>query len=124
MDEKNVSSAQSGPNLESVSLKEDIDQSQAPLMDHLLELRGRLIKCVLAFVLGCIACIPFLKLIIQGLMWPFERAIVQYNIAQIDKGLPEIDLGLIATNCNFWRHCSGVSCDCFPSLQIYRAWII
>ena len=98
MDEKNVSSAQSGPNLESVSSKEDIDQSQAPLMDHLLELRGRLIKCVLAFVLGCIACIPFLKLIIQGLMWPFERAIVQYNIAQIDKGLPEIDLGLIATH--------------------------
>jgi sec-independent protein translocase protein TatC len=29
----------------------DIDASKAPLLDHLIELRGRLLKCVVAFVL-------------------------------------------------------------------------
>lgn len=77
---------------------DEVDASRAPLMDHLLELRSRLIKCVLGLVIGCIACIPFLKQIIQALMMPFERAVMQFNLRQIDKGLPEIDLSLIATH--------------------------
>jgi len=40
---------------------DDIEESKAPLMSHLLELRSRLIKCVLAVIAGCILCIPFLK---------------------------------------------------------------
>jgi len=90
--------AKKDEDVKAIGSDDDIDSSQAPLMDHLLELRSRLIKCVFAFVLGCIVCIPFLKLIIQGLMWPFEKAVIRYNIAQLDKGLPEIDLGLIATH--------------------------
>jgi len=81
-----------------IESEDEVDASRAPLMDHLLELRSRLIKCVVGFVIGCIACIPFLKQIIQGLMVPFERAIVSFNLRQIDKGLPEIDLSLIATH--------------------------
>ena len=80
------------------SEKDEVDASRAPLMQHLLELRSRLIRCVLALVVGCIACIPFLRHIIQGLMWPFERAVIRYNAAQIDANLPELDLGLIATH--------------------------
>ena len=30
----------------------DIDESTAPLLDHLIELRGRLIKCMIALVIG------------------------------------------------------------------------
>ncbi len=77
---------------------DEVDASRAPLMEHLLELRSRLIKCVLALIMGCIACIPFLRQIIQGLMWPFETAVLRYNAVQLEKGLPNIDLGLIATH--------------------------
>ena len=75
-----------------------VEGSKAPLMSHLLELRSRLIKCVLAVVAGCILCIPFLKQIIQLLMWPFEQAIIRYNVSLVDKGLEPVDLGLIATH--------------------------
>ena len=77
---------------------DDVEDSKAPLMSHLLELRSRLIKCVLAVVAGCILCLPFLKQIIQLLMWPFERAITLYNIGLVDKGVKPIDLSLIATH--------------------------
>lgn len=77
---------------------DEIEQSKAPLLSHLIELRSRLIKSVLAIVLGCIICIPFLKQIIQLLMWPFEQAIVRYNSGLVAKGLEPVDLGLIATH--------------------------
>lgn len=77
---------------------DEVEDSKAPLMSHLLELRSRLIKCVLAVVAGCILCLPFLKQIIQFLMWPFERAIELYNIGLVKEGLEPIDLALIATH--------------------------
>lgn len=36
--------------------EEEIEASRAPLMDHLLELRTRLVVCVAAFVVGFIGC--------------------------------------------------------------------
>ena len=39
--------------------QEDIDASEAPLMDHLLELRSRLMKCVLGFAIAFIASFFF-----------------------------------------------------------------
>ena len=77
---------------------DEIEESKAPLMSHLLELRSRLIKCVLAIVAGCIICIPFLKQIIELLMWPFKLAMVRYNAGLVEKGLEAVDLGLIATH--------------------------
>ena len=77
---------------------EDIEESKAPLMSHLLELRSRLIKCVLAIVAGCIICLPFLKQIIELLMWPFKLAILRYNTGLVSKGLEPVDLSLIATH--------------------------
>ncbi|WP_416878052.1 twin-arginine translocase subunit TatC [Litorimonas sp.] len=81
-----------------IETDDEVDASRAPLMDHLLELRSRLIRCVLALIIGCVVCIPFLRQIIQGLMWPFEQAMLKYNAAQFKAGFPEIDLGLIATH--------------------------
>ncbi len=81
-----------------IEVEESVDESRAPLMSHLLELRSRLIKCVLALVAGCIACIPFLRQIIEFLMRPFETALVRYNAKLTEKGLEVIDLGLIATH--------------------------
>ncbi len=50
---------------------EDIEASKAPLMDHLIELRSRLIKALLAFALAFIFCFAFAKQIYNILVWPF-----------------------------------------------------
>jgi sec-independent protein translocase protein TatC len=50
---------------------EDIEASKAPLMDHLIELRGRLIKALLAFGIAFIVCFVFAKQIYNVLVWPF-----------------------------------------------------
>lgn len=83
---------------EKVEHTDEVAASEAPLLDHLLELRSRLIKMCLAVVVGCILCAPFLRQIIAFLMEPFEKALVRYNIGLVEKGLDPIDLGLIATH--------------------------
>jgi sec-independent protein translocase protein TatC len=50
---------------------DDIEASKAPLMDHLIELRSRLIKALLAFGLAFIFCFFFAKQIYNVLVWPF-----------------------------------------------------
>ncbi len=50
---------------------EDIEATKAPLMDHLIELRGRLIKALLAFGIAFIFCFIFAKQIYNVLVWPF-----------------------------------------------------
>jgi sec-independent protein translocase protein TatC len=50
---------------------EDIEASKAPLMDHLIELRSRLIKALLGFGVAFILCFFFAKQIYNVLVWPF-----------------------------------------------------
>jgi len=50
---------------------EDIEATKAPLMDHLIELRARLIKALVAFFLCFILCFFFAKQIYNVLVWPF-----------------------------------------------------
>ncbi len=50
---------------------EDIESTKAPLMEHLIELRSRLIKAVLAFGLMFAVCFFFAKEIYNILVWPF-----------------------------------------------------
>ena len=42
--------------------QEDIDATKAPLLDHLIELRSRLIKAVVAFGLAFILCFFFARI--------------------------------------------------------------
>lgn len=77
---------------------DEVAQSEAPLLEHLLELRSRLIKMCAALAVGCIICAPFLRQIIAFLMRPFEVAMVRYNVGLVEKGMEPIDLGLIATH--------------------------
>jgi sec-independent protein translocase protein TatC len=79
-------------------LTSNIDDTKAPLMEHLVELRQRLIKCILAIILGCVICAPFLKEIIEILIWPFDIAINRYNFSLIASGAEGIKLDLIATH--------------------------
>jgi sec-independent protein translocase protein TatC len=50
---------------------EDIEATKAPLLEHLVELRSRLIKAVLAFGVMFAICFVFAKDIYNVLVWPF-----------------------------------------------------
>jgi sec-independent protein translocase protein TatC len=51
----------------------DIEATKAPLIDHLIELRARLIKALVAFLLMFFVCFFFAKDIYNILLVPFER---------------------------------------------------
>jgi sec-independent protein translocase protein TatC len=52
----------------------DIDETQAPLLDHLIELRGRLVRCVVALALAFGVCLYFAKPIFALLVQPLADA--------------------------------------------------
>ncbi|MGD9845916.1 MAG: twin-arginine translocase subunit TatC [Variibacter sp.] len=49
----------------------EIEASKAPLMEHLIELRSRLIKALIAFIVTFAVCFLFAKTIYNVLVWPF-----------------------------------------------------
>ncbi|WP_179380356.1 twin-arginine translocase subunit TatC [Jannaschia marina] len=50
----------------------EIDDSSAPLIEHLAELRTRLIRAVVAFLVGMVACFYFAQDILAFLLGPIE----------------------------------------------------
>ncbi len=57
-------------------MKEDeIDDSSAPLIEHLAELRNRLIKSVLAFIVGIVLVFVVAEPILQFLLHPIEATL-------------------------------------------------
>jgi sec-independent protein translocase protein TatC len=54
--------------------EQDVDASKAPLMDHLIELRSRLIKSLLAFMVMMIVCFAGAKYIYNILLFPYQLA--------------------------------------------------
>ena len=52
----------------------DIDETQAPLLDHLIELRGRLVRCVLALTIAFAGCLYFADTILGFLVRPLTEA--------------------------------------------------
>jgi sec-independent protein translocase protein TatC len=75
--------------------QEDIEATKAPLMEHLIELRSRLIKALIAFVIMFALCFVFAKQIYNILVWPFVwvagpehskfiyTALLEYFVTQI-----------------------------------------
>ncbi len=53
---------------------EDIDETQAPLLDHLIELRARLVRCVLALLVAFGVCLYFAEPILGFLIQPLKGA--------------------------------------------------
>jgi sec-independent protein translocase protein TatC len=51
--------------------EKQIEATKAPLMEHLVELRSRLIKALVAFVVMLIVCFFFAKPIYNVLTWPY-----------------------------------------------------
>ncbi len=52
----------------------EIEASRAPLLDHLLELRRRMIVCVAAVLVGFAICFAFAAPLYEALLRPFELA--------------------------------------------------
>ncbi|HVX99664.1 MAG TPA: twin-arginine translocase subunit TatC [Pseudorhodoplanes sp.] len=51
--------------------EDEIEKSRAPLLDHLIELRSRLIRALVAFAVAFVFCFFFAKQIYNILVWPF-----------------------------------------------------
>ena len=55
--------------------EDDIEASKAPLMEHLLELRRRLMWSLLAVLLAFLVCFWFARPIYNLLLWPYRLAV-------------------------------------------------
>jgi sec-independent protein translocase protein TatC len=69
--------------------EKEIDATKAPLMEHLIELRSRLIKALIAFFICFIGCFFFAKSIFNILTWPFVWVAGPENSKFIYTGLLE-----------------------------------
>ena len=90
---------------------EDIEATKAPLMEHLIELRARLIKGLIAFGVAFVGCFFFAKIIFNVLTWPYvwvvgEKAeliytgLLEYFLAQLQLamfGAAFISFPIVAT---------------------------
>src|SRR5271156_473259 len=67
----------------------EIEATKAPLMDHLIKLRSRLIKAAAAFVIAMVVCFFFAKHIYNILTWPYVWVAGPENSKFIYTGLLE-----------------------------------
>jgi len=96
--------------------RDEIEASKAPLMEHLVELRRRLIYGVAAFFVTFILCFAFAGTIFNILLWPFITVVGPENAKTIythllEKFFTEVKLGLF-----------GAAFLSFPfvAIQIYK----
>lgn len=64
----------------------EIEESRAPLMDHLIELRGRLMVCVVGFVIGFLICFYFASPLQIFLIKPYQAATAIHAAAALHGG--------------------------------------
>src|SRR5918994_52695 len=67
----------------STGVDDEIEASRAPLIDHLIELRARLIRAVVAFVAMFFVCFWLAKHIYNVLVWPYVVAVGSLEKAQL-----------------------------------------
>ena len=65
------------------AVEDEVEASRAPLMDHLIELRQRLIKALIAFVVMFFACFSLARPIYNILVWPYVLAVGSPEKAQM-----------------------------------------
>ncbi len=103
-----------GPNREG---QEDIDASKAPLMDHLIELRQRLIYSIAGFLVAFVVCFAVSKQIYNILAWPY------ISMVPPDKPIKLIATGLLEQLFTQIKVAMfGGACIAFPlvAMQIYK----
>ncbi len=70
----------------------EIEASRAPLLDHLIELRGRLIVCVASIIVGFGVCFFFATPIYEFLLRPFQLAGQIFAAQQVGEAKGPFDL--------------------------------
>jgi sec-independent protein translocase protein TatC len=70
--------------------QDEIEASKAPLMDHLIELRSRLIKALIAFFAMFVVCFAFSTQIFNVLVWPYAWVAGVENSKMIYTALLEL----------------------------------
>jgi len=68
--------------------KDDADMREAPLLEHLSELRGRLIRCLIAVAVGFAACYAFAERLLGILLKPLTDVLPKGSML-IATSLPE-----------------------------------
>src|SRR3712207_880670 len=63
--------------------EDEIEASRAPLIEHLIELRQRLIRALIAFVVMFFFCFAVAKYIYNILVWPYVLAVGSPEHAQL-----------------------------------------
>ncbi len=69
---------------------EDLDETRAPLLDHLIELRTRVIRALLALAVGFGVCLYFADDILGVLVFPLKQAFPDGEGQLIFTKLPEV----------------------------------
>lgn len=78
---------------------DEIEASRAPLLDHLIELRSRLIKCVIALILAFILCFAFAEQILLLLVHPYTIA---QGLVAVRAKTPPQGTGVMTSLVNAW----------------------
>ena len=82
-----------------MSTTDDIDDSAAPLIEHLAELRTRLIHSVIAFIIGMIICFTVWNPIFNFLTNPLCSAMADLAFGRAGAGLSLYQLPAVAVCC-------------------------
>jgi sec-independent protein translocase protein TatC len=72
---------------------DEVEASRAPLMDHLLELRNRLVTSLVAVVIGFIVCFIFVDPIFMFLAKPFQTAMAHAHPERAGQAIQLINTG-------------------------------
>lgn len=97
--------------------EDDIEASRAPLLEHLIELRSRLIKSLIAFLIMFFICFAFSTQIYNILVWPYVRAAGSAANAQLIYTGP---LELLFTHIKVAAFGAGFFAFPVIATQIYR----
>ncbi|HYD86824.1 MAG TPA: twin-arginine translocase subunit TatC [Vitreimonas sp.] len=73
--------------------EEEIEASRAPLLDHLFELRDRLVKSIAAIVIGFVVCFIFVDPIFMFLAQPFQTAMAVAHPERAGEAIQLINTG-------------------------------
>lgn len=68
----------------------DLDETRQPLLDHLIELRTRVIRALMALAVGFAICLYFADEILGILVWPLKQAFPDGEGQLIFTKLPEV----------------------------------
>lgn len=71
----------------------EIEASRAPLLDHLSELRTRLVRSIIAIFIGVIVCFIFVDPLFQFLAQPFQTAMAAVHPERAGQAIELINTG-------------------------------